>query len=68
MDNLLCRFGFIIRNARISAFAMRKEHYNRIENPYIHIVWIVAVGNELKVANPDNITPYFDAILSKIKQ
>ena len=40
----------------------------KVENPYIHIVWIVAVGNELKVANPDNIPPYFDAILSKIKQ
>ena len=27
----------------------------RIINPYIRVVWIVAVGNELKVANPDNI-------------
>ena len=31
----------------------------RIINPYIRVVWIVAVGNELKVANPDNIAPLF---------
>ena len=29
----------------------------RIINPYIRVVWIVAVGNELKVANPDNAAP-----------
>jgi len=31
----------------------------RTTNPYILIVWIVAVGNELKVTNPDNILQYF---------
>ena len=27
----------------------------RIINPNIRIVWIAAIGSELKVANPDNV-------------
>ena len=30
------------------------DNNRRIENPYIHLVWIAALCSELKVANPDN--------------